>query len=253
MSVGAQKVSNGGSYSRQWHQLLILADAGHSLPQGARVLDFGCGEGASVRALRSLGFDALGCDVVLRDTVAAKELARSGLIHAIQMHPYRLPYDDGIFDAVFSDQVFEHVRNYPETIDELCRVMKPGGISLHIFPSRWRIIEPHVFVPFGTWCRNRMWLSLWAIFGIRNEFQTNKSIRKVVDENSRYLAENTNYLPRRIVIMHFKRIFRDASFREDLFLKYSRRGKYIYSIGRLLPLLVWLYGEIGSSVLIAKK
>ncbi|MEX2351335.1 MAG: methyltransferase domain-containing protein [Balneolaceae bacterium] len=43
-----------------------------------------------------------------------------------------LPFSDGEFDAVVSDQVLEHVEGNPQTaMDELFRVLKPGGISLH--------------------------------------------------------------------------------------------------------------------------
>jgi SAM-dependent methyltransferase len=43
----------------------------------------------------------------------------------------RLPFKDGEFDAVVSDQVLEHVEGEPQlAINELFRVLKPEGISL---------------------------------------------------------------------------------------------------------------------------
>jgi SAM-dependent methyltransferase len=43
-----------------------------------------------------------------------------------------LPFGDGEFDAVVSDQVLEHICGDPQTaIDETYRVLKPGGIALH--------------------------------------------------------------------------------------------------------------------------
>jgi SAM-dependent methyltransferase len=43
-----------------------------------------------------------------------------------------LPFEDGEFDAVVSDQVLEHVEGCPcDAIDESFRVLKKGGISLH--------------------------------------------------------------------------------------------------------------------------
>lgn len=238
---------------RQQHQFAILADAGHPPRKGACILDFGCGEGAAVMALRDAGFEAYGCDVVLRDTEGARRLAENGLVREIQMQPYRLPYADNTFDVVFSDQVFEHVQNYPETIAELHRVMKPGGVALHIFPSRWRFIEPHLFVPFGTWCRNRTWLKLWALLGVRNEFQTGKGADQVATENYRYLTQHTNYLPRQAVLAHFGGFYHEATFEEGLFLKHSGRGKYIYMLDRLMPGLIRLYGSVGSTVILASK
>ena len=43
-----------------------------------------------------------------------------------------LPFKEGEFDAVVSDQVLEHVGGNPQrAIDETFRVIKPGGLALH--------------------------------------------------------------------------------------------------------------------------
>lgn len=43
-----------------------------------------------------------------------------------------LPFEDGTFDAVVSDQVLEHVEGDPfVAAKETIRVLKPGGIALH--------------------------------------------------------------------------------------------------------------------------
>jgi SAM-dependent methyltransferase len=43
-----------------------------------------------------------------------------------------LPFADGTFDYVVSDQVLEHVAGNPQTaVDECWRVLKPGGLAVH--------------------------------------------------------------------------------------------------------------------------
>jgi SAM-dependent methyltransferase len=43
-----------------------------------------------------------------------------------------LPYPEGSFDFVLSDQVFEHIEGNPQrAIDESLRVLKPGGVLVH--------------------------------------------------------------------------------------------------------------------------
>lgn len=43
-----------------------------------------------------------------------------------------LPFKDGEFDAVVSDQVLEHVEGNPQhAIDETFRILKEGGLALH--------------------------------------------------------------------------------------------------------------------------
>lgn len=45
---------------------------------------------------------------------------------------FSLPFREGEFDAVVSDQVLEHVEGEPQrAIDEVFRVLRPNGISLH--------------------------------------------------------------------------------------------------------------------------
>jgi SAM-dependent methyltransferase len=48
---------------------------------------------------------------------------------AVDIHA--LPYADGTFDAVVSDQVLEHVRDPAAAVRETIRVLAPGGLLIH--------------------------------------------------------------------------------------------------------------------------
>jgi SAM-dependent methyltransferase len=45
-----------------------------------------------------------------------------------------LPFPDNHFDSIFSSEVFEHIFNLPEILQELKRVLKPGGKILITCP-----------------------------------------------------------------------------------------------------------------------
>lgn len=45
-----------------------------------------------------------------------------------------IPFGDNSFDSIFSSEVFEHVFNLDEVLNELFRVLKPGGIILITCP-----------------------------------------------------------------------------------------------------------------------
>lgn len=167
----------------------LLTRLGHPLQGAATVLDFGCGAGELVGACLDLGYDAYGCD--FRSEVATE----TDRIRAI-LDPYRLPFADNTFDFVCSNAVFEHVQDYGQALAELRRVLRAGGVSYHVFPSRYMVIEPHVFVPFATIIQSKWWLSLWARLGIRNQFQDGKTSGEVTELNARYLRNHTTYLPR---------------------------------------------------------
>src|SRR5882762_3131454 len=144
----------------------VLHELGHTLGPGARVLDFGCGAGNMVEEYCAAGYDAFGCDIRI-----ANETER---LRRIGEETRSLPFGDSSFDFVFSDQVLEHVQDHASAFAEIKRVMKPGGIGLHIFPSKLKPTEGHVFVPLGGVIQNRWWLTLWAWLGIRNSFQKGK-------------------------------------------------------------------------------
>lgn len=48
-----------------------------------------------------------------------------------------LPFKDESFDSIFSSEVFEHVFNLPQILEELYRVLKPGGHMLVTVPFVW--------------------------------------------------------------------------------------------------------------------
>ena len=235
-------------------QLGVLAAAGIRIPDGARILDLGCGEGNAVRALRDAGFDAWGCDVSLWDTTRSRELRDAGLIKAIPMQPYRLPFGDAEFDLVLSDEVLEHVMDYGDFIAENRRVQKSGGLSLHILPGRWTPIEMHTFVPLASVYRSYPWLLIWAALGIRNEFQHGIGAREVARRNFRYLRDETNYVTTRDVRRLFESHFSEVVFREDLFLKLSTsaRARVVNRLVTALPFLVPAYRTLWNRVMIAK-
>jgi cyclopropane fatty-acyl-phospholipid synthase-like methyltransferase len=235
------------------HQFAIIADAGYKIAPGMRVLDFGCGAGACVESLRRAGYDAFGCDVSVHAAPQAKALVDHGWLREIALHPYRLPFDDATFDLVLSDEVFEHVQNYPEAISELNRVMKQGAVSLHLFPSRWIPVEPHVYVPLASVVRAYPWLWIWAALGIRNPYQRELNARETARHNREYLTTKTNYLDASDIKRHFGKFFPTVRFAEALFLKHSGRGALLYRYARHVPLLLRLYSACWNRVVLAAK
>jgi SAM-dependent methyltransferase len=120
--------------------------------KGATVLDYGCGDGTIVRLLRAEGYDAHGVDIHWpgagdRD-LRGNDLAASGLVRYFE-EGGRLPFEDDFFDVVISNQVFEHVVPLEAAVREIARVVKPGGVSYHHFPSRSVLREGHIGIPLA--------------------------------------------------------------------------------------------------------
>jgi SAM-dependent methyltransferase len=216
----------------------MLADLGTPMRSGAVVMDFGCGDGHMVKHAMQEGYDAYGCDqpldtgeVEVKEASVLEEMRASGRVREIALNPYRLPFKDQSIDIAISDQVFEHVRNYPETLTELRRVMKPGAVFLHCFPSRYIPVEPHVFVPGATVIRAHWWFMLWALLGIRNEFQHGLGAAEVAARNAKYLNTGTNYLRPADIKRQFNAHFSDVRFVEGYFLRHARRARLLHAFG----------------------
>lgn len=229
----------------------MLTDLGTPIRPGMKVLDFGCGEGGLLTAALDQGLDAYGCDIYdsryspnWNSSSIASDLKEQGRMRQIGS-PYRLPFDDSSIDVVISDQVFEHVLNYPQAIAELRRVMRPGGFFLHAFPSRHRLLETHIHVPLASIFRPQWWLWIWALVGVRNEFQHGLPPREVARRNADFLTRGTNYLPASAIRSEFAKSFSKVAFVENAFLPYSGRPRILARV----PFGAALYGLLFSRFL----
>jgi SAM-dependent methyltransferase len=125
-------------------------------PQPLACLDFGCGFGEVVLAGRERGMQVFGADVFSEREDGAAVVSRfreQGLFgDAIrEIRDDRLPFADSSFDVVIANQVFEHIRHFSPAIDEIARVLTPGGRLLAMFPSKAVIREGHIGIPMVHW------------------------------------------------------------------------------------------------------
>lgn len=73
----------------------------------------------------------------------------------------RIPYEDSLFDVVFSDNVLEHLEDPLGVFREVARVLRPGGIFLFKTPNKWHYmptiarLTPHGFHQFVNRLRGR--------------------------------------------------------------------------------------------------
>jgi SAM-dependent methyltransferase len=240
----------------------ILNELDSKVDSHSVILDFGCGEGWAVYQYRKMGLQAFGVDIINSSAHVQKLCKKERLVgededifRTIDMDNYRIPFDDDTFDFVMSDQVFEHVQNWPEALAEIKRVLKPGGSSLHCFPSRYRPVEAHVFVPFAGIFRHYAYLTFWAYLGIRNSFQQRLSWKRVADLNFEYLRTCTRYYPRAKIRKLVAAEFGNMSFVEAVFIKnhFGRVRQYLAPLSSKLPFISSLFSMFHSRVIFFRK
>ncbi len=97
-----------------------------NLMEGRKILDIGCGRN---KLLGAVGLDYM-------------ELPGVDIIANLNE---KLPIQDEEFEAVYADQVLEHVDNLIGLVYEVHRILKTGGIFLvHVpyFRSSWAHVDP---------------------------------------------------------------------------------------------------------------
>lgn len=103
------------------------------LQPGQHALDVGCGVGDDVIEMaqrvgptgRAVGIDH--ADAMLDE--ARKQTDGLNLrVEFVKTDLYNLPFEDGVFDVVRSDRVFQHLTDPDAALAEIVRVTKPSGL-----------------------------------------------------------------------------------------------------------------------------
>jgi SAM-dependent methyltransferase len=108
------------------------------IPPGARVLEIGGGSGFQAALLAAAGCEVVSIDVVRHSPQA---LGFQKQYWPVALYGGRhFPCGDGEFDVVYSSHMLHHVaERMPEFLAEVQRVLRSGGITVHVVPSAsWR-------------------------------------------------------------------------------------------------------------------
>lgn len=108
---------------------------------GQKVLDVAAGTGTSAEPFANAGVEVIAAD--LSEGMLAIGRKRRPDMTFIQADVTNLPFENETFDAVTMSYGLRNVANYPQALNELYRVTKPGG--------RIVILEfsTPTFAPFG--------------------------------------------------------------------------------------------------------
>lgn len=115
----------------------IADEIAQRAPRGGRILDWGAGYGQMSYLLQRRGFDVSSYDVAAEASEAPSRLYPEITVRR-GTDPYALPYADASFDAVLSCGVLEHVPSEAQSLGEIARVLRPGGLFfIYNLPQRW--------------------------------------------------------------------------------------------------------------------
>lgn len=101
-----------------------------------KVLDIACGSGYVLSQLDG----GVGIDINPRHVAAAQKNAPNAKI--IRGDIKNTPFKPNSFDLVLAMEIFEHIPDGERVIDEVWRILKPGGLFLVTVPSEnilWKV------------------------------------------------------------------------------------------------------------------
>jgi SAM-dependent methyltransferase len=145
--IGNQKIiSIGPRKYGSFNGLIMRADPGlheqvaqevkRVMPQGGRILDFGCGQGALSLRLKVMGYEVLAVDTNVSDFQAHGQVEFQPLNfnNPAEVQAFYLKFSES-FDLVMGIEVIEHVENPWEYVRNLKSLVKPGGHILVTTPN----------------------------------------------------------------------------------------------------------------------
>lgn len=106
--------------------------------KNAKILDFGCGSWRIPDAIAKFNFaEVVGLDYFSDDKFKtySTNLTCDNAKLAKYLVPGKIPFENETFDAVTSLCVLEHIIDVQNSLDEIDRVLKPGGYFIAEFPN----------------------------------------------------------------------------------------------------------------------
>lgn len=115
------------------------------IPTPERVLELGCGNGYQSAFLSKIAKEVVATDLPHEDL----STHTPGMKVAIDLHKRldisnvtlipcsaeSLPFEDDSFDMVYSSHVLEHIPDQAKALNEIFRVLKPGGYHFCVVPT----------------------------------------------------------------------------------------------------------------------
>ncbi len=105
------------------------------LKKNKKILEIGSGQGVLLDLLTKEGYNIQGTEYDNENLKIAKKLFKG--VKILKMSGDDITFPDNSFDLVISFDVFEHIRDTQKHLNEVKRVLKPGGAYIFCTPNKF--------------------------------------------------------------------------------------------------------------------
>ena len=108
------------------------------MPNARRIVDIGCGAGSFVAMCRERLGDAIGIDY----SPGAARLCRAKGLPFLSADGTALPFASGALEVIRAKEIIEHILDLRPFMEEIHRVLQPGGLFLSHTPTDFSVVYP---------------------------------------------------------------------------------------------------------------
>lgn len=107
--------------------------------KSGKILDVGCGSAWVARNMCPKNYEVISMDISLENTSGALEKYPFENHSAVVADVFSLPFNDNVFDYIIASEIIEHVIDPAAFVQNLMRILKPGGTLIVTTPYKEKI------------------------------------------------------------------------------------------------------------------
>lgn len=138
----------------------VVGELQKHLKKDGRMLDIGAGTGQCSHLAREAGYSGtiIGVDISHEMLKLCKQRGVVDEVYKTDITKERLPFDTGSFDTIMMVGVFEFIKDVKHVLDEIARVLKPGG---YVSLTYENVIAAQSKSPFSLISRHKRTRVYW--------------------------------------------------------------------------------------------
>lgn len=213
----------------------ILEDYLGSL-KSFNLLDIGCSSGIMTNIYSDYFYKVTGIDIDSKAISFALQNNNKKNISFLICPIEENKFQGESFDVITCSHIYEHIPDDEKLMEEIYRLLKPGGVCYFVAGNRFKIIEPHYSLPFLSFFPKNISNIYLRIFKKENYYYENlKSYRNLVKLVKKFEIED-----------YTLKVIKNPTFfyNNDLILEGSFRYYIFNSLAKLfyfaIPTYIWV-------------